>query len=42
MGDGQGSGNWFSEVTEGWTLWDWTFHGIVAVLFVGAYVYWVL
>jgi hypothetical protein len=42
MGGGWSLGSWFSETTEGWTIWDWTFYGIVTVLFVGAYVYWVV
>jgi hypothetical protein len=48
--DGRGrsvSGDWdlgilFSETSEGWTLWDWTFYGVVAGLFVGVYILWVV
>jgi hypothetical protein len=34
-------GTRFFGPTEGWDLWDWTFHGIAAGLFVGVYIYWV-
>lgn len=41
------SGDWdlgtlLSETSEGWTLWDWTFYGVVAGLFVGVYILWVV
>ena len=28
--------------TEDWSLWDWIFHGIVAGLFIGVYIFWVV